>query len=529
MSPARWQARARVRPEFTALARGTLVAMTPRMVSKTAWAMMILSGLVACSSSDGAAAGGDATSSAATDPSAAADAAASPGDDAPAPTASTLRAPPDFEIDGKTAIYVEITSASAELTIDAAAKKASVKAHMEIDVHQPNGGHPVLDVVPPTAATVIVDGGQPVPLDTVKSPDDKSTMRMVSATLAAGKHTLDFPEYALKLGKSSYNETFLEGIDFSNGFEFLTDDDDLEPRFFWERYFPVGFECHRYPFTVKVNVDDTTGAQEPDVIANGTITPSADGHGFEIAYPPNDSTSAWFLHVIDRSVWTVSTGEYESIDGRTIPIRAHSKKKEVADQAIADALVFFAELEGDYGPYPHESLLIALDGVNDAEEYDGAVQTDMDLTEETPEDRGSLGHEMLHQWFGRSARPLSGRDGWVDEGIAEWRDDGYPRAKAVKTTGHYRPIAVSSPYQRQTPDESYDQGSSLNQDLDLLLKDRGGLKPVLKAFHEKFRDKLYTTEEYLDFLRAAAPDLKDRMEPLFQLKVYAGAPVPAHP
>lgn len=446
---------------------------------------------------------------------------------APSPVVfGDAKPPPDFMVNGKAAIFVEITGSRATLDIDVAAKTATVKSRMDITVHQAKGGSPLLDVVPTTAQFVTVDNAEKVALATVTSPDGQSTMRMVDATLSAGKHTLDFTEYALKQGKSTYNQTFVEGIDFTTSFEFLTDDDDLRSRYFAERYFPSGFEFNRYPFTVTVNVRNATAAQKPDVMANGTITATPDGKSFEVAYPANDSTSAWFMHVIDRSVYVVATGEYTSIDGRKIPISAHALKQAEADQAIADAKIFFAELEGDYGPYPKERLLISVGGVNDPEEYDGACQTDMDLTEKTPVDRGALGHEMLHQWFGRSARPMSGRDGWVDEGIAEWRDGGYRRASAIKLDGAYVSLAVASPYQRGTPEASYDQGSAVNQGLDLLLADRGGLKPVLKAFHAKFKDKLYTTEDYLDFIRSSAPDLKSKMDPIFAKKVYAGAPVP---
>ena len=434
--------------------------------------------------------------------------------------------PPDFAAHGKTAIFSEITRADATLIIDVAAKTATVKARMEIAIHQPKGGSPVLDVVPATAKFVTVDHGQKVALRVVTSPDGKSTMRMVDAKLLQGKHTLDFDEYALKEGRSDYNNTFIEGIDFTKGFEFLTDQDDLPPRSFTERYFPSGFECDRYPFTVTVKILNATAAQKPDVIAYAKKEVSPDGRSFKISFPANYNTSSWFLHVIDRNTWAFATGEYKSIDGRTIPLSAHADTQTDADLAIADMKVFLPELERDYGPYPHDSLLAAVGGANDPQEYTGALQTDMRATRTTPQRRGSLGHEVLHQWFGRSARPLSGRDGWVDEGIAQWRDDGYPRSTSIKLAGKYVHLAVASPYQRNTPEESYHQGAEVVADLDFLLKDRGGMKPVLKAFYEKFRDKLYTTEDYLDFIRQSAPDLTAQMDPIFLKKVYAGAPAP---
>jgi len=450
-----------------------------------------------------------------------------PGDGgsvAPAP------APPDFPVNGKSAIFMEIASAEVTLTIDVAAKKAMVKAHMDIEILQPQGGSPVLDVVPAAARLVTVDDEQKLPLAEVTSPDGASTMRMIDGTLSQGNHALDFDEYPLVQGKAE-NDTNIEGIEFRRGsFDFLTDQDDTRRRFFTERYFPSGFERNRYPFTVTVVVKNPARGQEPDVMSNGRKEVGADGRSFTISYPAGFSTSAWFLQVLDRNRYRFAAGEYQSVDGRTIPLTAYAAVQADADLAIADTAFFLEELEADYGPYPHDSFLVAIGGVNDPEEYVGAAQSDLDASEPTPESRGALGHEVLHQWFGRSARPLSGRDGWVDEGIAQWRDDGYPRSRRIRLDGQYAPLAVASPYQRHTPDESYDQGAEVLANLDLLLKDRGGIKPVLKAFHDQFRDKLYTTEEYLDFIRQSAADLPDRreeMDRIFRAKVYAGDEPPA--
>jgi hypothetical protein len=51
-------------------------------------------------------------------------------------------------------------------------------------------------------------------------------------------------------------------------------------------------------------------------------------------------------------------------------------------------------------------------------EYCGATMTDP----------GALGHELTHSWFARGVMPANGNTGWIDEAVASWRDDGYPRA-----------------------------------------------------------------------------------------------------
>jgi len=189
-----------------------------------------------------------------------------PGQPSDAPP-DTEKAPPDFPANGKTAIFVDINGSDTTLNIDVDAKKATVKAHMDIEIHQPEGGGPLLDVVPETAQFVTVDGGQKLPLAVVTSPDGKSVMRMVDGTLPQGKHTLDFDEYALKEGKAK-DGTAIEGIEFKKGgAEFLSNQDDTQPRGFTERYFPSGFEKDRYPFTLSVNILHAPAGQQPDVMA----------------------------------------------------------------------------------------------------------------------------------------------------------------------------------------------------------------------------------------------------------------------
>jgi len=436
--------------------------------------------------------------------------------------ASDIRDPtPEFKVRRKTAIFPDITRADVTLNIDVAAKRATVAGGMDIEIGEADGGAPLLDVVPPAARFVAVDGGERVALIEVTSPDRGSVMRMVDAVLAKGVHTLDFEEYALREGTDATTRTSLEGISFvDGGFEFQTDQDDTKPRHFTERFFPSGFERDPYPFKVTVNVQNATAAQSPDVMTNGVKTLVTDGQRFEIAFPEDYNTSSWFLHVIDRNQFAFATGEYSTSDGRTVPLTAYGPRQADVDLTIAGTKRLIAEIEADYGPYPQDFFLVAVNTTfNDPEEYVGAAQIRLNADGDNPIRRSALRHELLHMWFGRSARPYEGRDGWVDESIAAWRSD---RSEPIELDGDYVPLAYESRYERHTPDESYDQGTEFSADLDRLFAGQGGLKPVLRAFHERYADRFFTTEDYLAFLREKAPD-RAKLDELIEAKVYAGA------
>ena len=427
--------------------------------------------------------------------------------------------PPDFTSGSSHAIFTDITSETVNLTMDIAAQTANVHATMRINIEQPDGGSPVIDLVPTQATTVTVDNGQPVILETVKSPDGLTTFRMVGgAALSAGPHTLAF-SYALTPG-GEVDNTPAQGLTWGTGtFDFTTNQDDLLDRGFTERYFPAGVEAQRYPMTINVDVENAALGQA-NVVTGGTITTNADGHSYTITYPDYDATSSWFFEVLDTTRYKFGSGTYTSVDGRSIPIATTALTQSDADLMVSDAQGFLAELEGDYGPFPHDHLQVAYTDQNDPEEYDSCVQTDFNSQKTTPVARGALGHEILHQWFGRSARPHGGRDGWVDEAIAEWRDDGYPRAKSVDLMSMYKVLAYDSKYERTTPDASYDQGSSMLSMLDFLFANSGGMKPVLKAFQAQFKGQLYTTEDFLSFVKQQHPDQAAQLDTIFTKMVY---------
>jgi hypothetical protein len=399
--------------------------------------------------------------------------------------------PPDFTSGSSQAIFTDITSETVNLTMDVTAQTANVHATMQINIEQPDGGSPVIDLVPPQATTVTVDNGQPVILETVKSPDGLTTFRMVGgAALSAGPHTLAF-SYALTPG-GEVDNTPAQGLTWGTGtFDFTTNQDDLLDRGLTERYFPAGVEAQRYPLIINVDVENAAQGQA-NVVTGGTITTNADGHSYTITYPDYDATSSWFVEVLDTTRYKFGSGTYTSVDGRSIPIATTALTQSDADLMVSDAQGFLAELEGDYGPFPHDHLQVAYTDQNDPEEYDSCVQTDFNSKKTTP----------------------------VDEAIAEWRDDGYPRAKSVNLKSRYKVLAYDSKYEGTTPDASYDQGSSMLSMLDFLFANSGGMKPVLKAFQAQFKGQLYTTEDFLSFVKQQHPDQAAQLDTIFTKMVY---------
>ena len=152
------------------------------------------------------------------------------------------------------------------------------------------------------------------------------------------------------------------------------------------------------------------------------------------------------------------------------------------------------ELEADYGPYAHKDMLIyvarTLEPPLAGMEYCGATMTNPGHT---------LEHELLHSWFGRGIMPANGNAGWIDEAIARWRDNGYPRADSEPGRPPVN-LAGFSPYRRRTTREAYFFGSLLLSEIDYLLRDQGGLRPVLKSLFLQSRRDVIDTRFFQTFL-----------------------------
>jgi hypothetical protein len=190
-----------------------------------------------------------------------------------------------------------------------------------------------------------------------------------------------------------------------------------------------------------------------------------------------------------RTYWT-----YTSIDGREIPVVIYSNFWWLNNMMVKKTKEVLAELENDYGPYPHPKLIIYGTRIKGGMEYVGATMTSYI----------SLGHELHHCYFAKGVMPSSGNSGWLDEAIASWRDKDYQR----HATPFYTSINLGnhSRYTRKTDSNSYKYGRSFMAYLDysLVMLGKPGLKDFLKNYFAKRKYQLITNADFIHELNLYA-------------------------
>ena len=94
--------------------------------------------------------------------------------------------------------------------------------------------------------------------------------------------------------------------------------------------------------------------------------------------------------------------------------KAGNNSDDILNQFVERTEHYINVLESNFGPFPHDSVTIfAKPGAGrGGMEYAGATATTL----------GSLRHELNHSYFARSAVPVNGNAGWIDEAIAEWEE-----------------------------------------------------------------------------------------------------------
>jgi len=435
-------------------------------------------------------------------------------------------APPPFKLDNSKVVPIDFDSLHTKLIFDA--EKKIIKGRATLEFIAPNRGFPMLDLQP-SPIKVWLDGKSVDPslFAIEETPDRASKVRILKKMLKPGsKHSLsieyeldsrmyDFtltgrtPEKDLtdEMKYSVFTET--GGVHFG----FFVRDTFLD-RFLLEQYTLSNFEYDQFKHTVELEL--TNSKNSHSVYTNGTIeegTQKEASNKWKIEFPRHFTSSSAYLHLIEAGRVTETSKTFPGIKN-DFEVIAYSTEPGLERLAMEQAFKSLKDLESRYGPYLHDKLVIYVinNSVYYGMEYCGATHTCVD-----PD---VIDHEITHSWFGRGVMPTGGPSGWRDEAIASWRDRGYPRS-SLKIRGTMR---TGSPYARYTHSGTYTFGPYLLAQIDALLKDRGGLDPILKKWAQQNAHKVADTKDFEEFLeRETGLDIHSLFKEFLQ-REKVGAP-----
>lgn len=379
--------------------------------------------------------------------------------------ASINDAPPSFSYQNDKAIFIDFETANYEITYDLTSKRAEVFS--VIDFESQSEGFPIFDLVQ-DPSEVILDGNI-IQTETIADPDNSSTFRIMKEKIYPGKHEL-------KVKHALSTNVIYSDSGIGSGFWMS----DLTDRKYLEQYLPTNLEFDQYQMRSIVKVKNSEGIPHT-IKTNGAISKIAENH-FEIIYPDFYTTSSIFFHLFpEKTAINNVQFYYPSIDGRMIPVDIYTGYN--ADEFVRDTKRILEELETDYGPFPHNQVIIYGNNLSGGMEYSGATSTSLK----------ALGHELFHSYHARGLMPANGNSGWMDEAIARWRDNNYPLLE--KLSYESTQLAGRSPWTRKTDRMAYTEGSAFLSWIGYRMNEKGlSMKTFLRDYFQKFKYTSVTTE-----------------------------------
>ncbi|MFP5385642.1 MAG: hypothetical protein ACLGHN_06150 [Bacteriovoracia bacterium] len=369
--------------------------------------------------------------------------------------------PKSFSTAKGKAVFVDFITADYDISYNSALKSSSVTATIKFNA--PESGHPIFDSV--EAPLSIKLNGKEVTATETRTPSSETTVRVVDEAISSGSHTL-----VIQVPLKALVDYTSEGIKSA----FWTS--DLSERNFLERYMPANLEYDQVKMTFSVSFEG--GKNKQKIYTNGVVRAAkkAGKSVYKITYPSYFNASSIFFHTVPEGATNELEFSLRSVDGRNVPVVVYTSKSMWGGGASLDRLKtltteIFHELEGDYGAWPHPTLVIYNAG-SGGMEYCGATMTST----------SALGHELFHSYFARGVMPANGNSGWLDEALASWRDSGYQTLDTLSG----RSMMSAHPYYTRTTDRAaYSFGERFMRLMDGKLKSKGGLKPFMRYMVEK--------------------------------------------
>ena len=381
---------------------------------------------------------------------------------------------PSFTTSGKTAVPADFQHIALELQFDPATSRATGRC--EIEFTTAKDGYPVMDLVP--EATKVVLNGTDLGrggLPRISSPDSATRLRLINGAVKAGTTNTVVIEYPMNSSDVSFTNA---------GARIVWSMSDIgSDSHFLERYACANLEFDRFPMTMTVEVLGTPASHQ--IFTNGELSIVRNGF-WRIRFPDYFTSSSFFFHLTNRP-FVMESKTYKGLT-KDIPVVVYGATGTAISTAMQRSLSVLKELESTYGPYAHDSLTVFLNNsFGGGMEHVGATITTL----------GALDHEITHSWFARGVMPADGNAGWIDEAIASWRDEGYPRGRAG-LTGSASQLSGFSNYRRSTTMDAYTAGMNLMSRFDALFS---GLKGTLKEVFSRHQRTTISTPQFQQILK----------------------------
>jgi len=408
-------------------------------------------------------------------------------------------APSSFSQEGKKFTFINILNAQYSLNF----KESEVLIESELEFEAIQDGYPLFDLVSDDIQTISFNSISLNIQDVYPPSSDSDKMRFIPLTVSKGKKQNIKISHRIK-----YSDKLPELIKNKNSIEFYFKFcDGKGVRQLLERYLPTNLQFDQYKSTFTILFDPQFKKQK--IISNGTVTQISPNH-LKIDFPSFYNSASYFFHTFPGNLYSIYQLRYKDIDfsfyfaksNKTFEVKFLQEKFFISNlKSIID------ELEIDYGKFPYPKMIIYMGENFSGIEHAGATRTS----------RYSLGHELFHMYFGRSAMPADGRSAWIDEGLARWRDGGSWQERIVnylsRTSDKYRQYPSLPPlfkgfkgnseylrttYNYSTQVDPYTNGALLFGHIDYILK--GDLRSFLKEFHSEYKHQLFTSENFFDSL-----------------------------
>ena len=370
-------------------------------------------------------------------------------------------APPSKTVDGLFAVPIDIQSISAVFTFDGAGETAFADATIEYIVG-PDDGNPFFDLRQ-TITQAWVDGAV-FPVDQIAHHDFGTgaftDLRIIEDIQTAGSvHTLRV-QYNLALPNSELGG-YAPALEWSAGprLKFVFGLSDLREARYAEAFLPANLIFDQFSISLEIQITGTMAAHS--VITNADVTNLGANH-WQLEFPDRFSALSPLLEVRATDTLVQQTDTVLlPVSGITVTIEAFKPTGSAVNLTtqINNIKAHLADNENDYGAYLHGDRFVAFFNGSGGMEYEGGTTTST----------GALLHETFHSWYARGLKPAGQADGWFDEGFTTFHDAGADDPLAFDFSDPPILLCSRDPWQRQTPDNAYSDGSRFWQGMASML------------------------------------------------------------